>query len=409
MGRSQPNLAAGVLQAWLDASPLGARGDDDSILDVAFAMLRAADRGPAMAMFAAMARLYEQDGRLDELRLALTAFRGERPASWAPRQASSPRQARLTACAGEALAAAGAWEAAIGAFEDVLEVDPGLRRQTWSELARCIGRDVLDRTELRFRRDGAPKVFDLFPFNGEFEVLALKLGEMARWVDHFVIVEAAETFSGLPKPLYWPARPDAFRAYEDKILYLPIQAFPTRLRRTWSREFFQRDSAVAALSGLCAHDDVVIISDVDEIVTERAARSLRGPLAGCSLRTYRYFLNFEQVYEQPVVKATLTRAGLLAGNGCSYLRLGADQSYRDGMVKDAGWHFSNLGAPEALELKMRSYSHTEHAHLDAAHFTRLLAEIRQGPERKNFHRRDLDDSFPEFLRANLAAYARYLL
>jgi beta-1,4-mannosyl-glycoprotein beta-1,4-N-acetylglucosaminyltransferase len=406
MHRSQPDIAVRVLQAWLEARPISAPGDVDAILDVAFAILRVAARGPAAALFGALARLYEQDGRLGEFRWTLAALRGERPATPGP-FASGPR-ARLTACTSEALAAAGAWEPAISAFEDVF-ADPALRRQTWSELARCVGGDVLSRTELAFRPGGPVKVFDLFPFNGEFAVLALKLAEMAPWVDRFVIVEAAETFSGNPKPLTWPSRPDSFRAYEDKIIYLPIPAFPEPLRVSWAREFFQRDLAAAALSGLCARDDIVIISDADEILLEGAVRGFRGPLAGCGLRTFRYFLNFEQLFKEPHVKATLTRAGLLASNGCSYLRMGADQSYRQGIIPDAGWHFSSFGGPEALELKMRSYSHTEHAHQDRAHFARIMARIRQPSRLAGFRRCEIDESFPAFLRANLPAYAQYVL
>jgi hypothetical protein len=406
MHRSQPDIAAGVLRLRLEACPIPAPGDMDAILDVAFPILRVAGRGPAAALFSALARLYEQDGRLGEFRWTLAALRGERPATPGP-SACGPR-ARLTACTGEALAAAGAWELATGAFEQVF-ADPALRRQTWSELARCVGGDVLNRTELRFRSGGPAKVFDLFPFNGEFEVLALKLAEMSPWVDRFVIVEAAETFSRNPKSLTWPSRPDWFRAYEDKILYLPIPAFPERLRVSWAREFFQRDSAVAALSGLCARDDIVIISDADEILIEAAVRGFKGPLAGCGLRTFRYFLNFEQLFGEPHVKATLTRAGLLARNGCSYLRMGADQSYRQGIVPDAGWHFSSLGGPEALELKMKSYSHTEHSHQDRAHFAEMIAQIRQPSGLAGFRRCEIDDSFPAFLRANLSAYAQYVL
>ena len=406
MGRWQPNPAAGVLQAYLEGGG-GGLDPANAILDVALAILRLADRGPATSLFSAMGGLYERHGRLGEFRGALVALAGERsPPPRAPEPGRRIHNARLSACSGEALATAGDWSAAIGRFTQALGPDAGLHRQTWIELARCVGQDVLARVDLRFRPDGPPKVFDLFPFNGEFEVLRLKLGEMARWVDYFVIVEAACTFSGNPKAPAWPTRAAEFQTYADKIIYVPIDAFPDHIDSPWAREFYQRDSAVTGLSGLCAPDDIVIISDVDEIIAQQAAADFKAPLAGADLRTFRYFLNFEQPSQ---VKAALVRAKLLARNGCSYLRMGADHSYRHSVIKKAGWHFSYLGAPDDLVFKIRSYSHTEHAHLEREHFVRLLEQIKQGPIWGNLARCDIDESYPSYLRANLEAYARYVL
>ena len=46
-------------------------------------------------------------------------------------------------------------------------------------------------------------IYDCFTFFNEFDILEIRLHEMNPWVDRFVLVESAETFSGNPKPLWF--------------------------------------------------------------------------------------------------------------------------------------------------------------------------------------------------------------
>lgn len=47
------------------------------------------------------------------------------------------------------------------------------------------------------------QVWDAFPFDSELDILDARLHELVSVVDYFVIVEAAYTFSGVQKPLYY--------------------------------------------------------------------------------------------------------------------------------------------------------------------------------------------------------------
>ena len=46
-------------------------------------------------------------------------------------------------------------------------------------------------------------VYDCFQFFNELDILKIRLNVLSPVVDKFVISEATETFSGLPKPLYY--------------------------------------------------------------------------------------------------------------------------------------------------------------------------------------------------------------
>lgn len=398
--------AARVLAAYLGANPR--KSETNEVLEVAFSILRLADRDCALVVLQALSPLYARLGRSAEFRHALAALRGASAARLSGRDPHPTADARLSGCTGEALAIAGDWKGAVGFVADSSR-GLGYRRQMQSELARCVGRDVIASTELRFRSGGGRKVFDLFPFNGEFDMLRLKLGEMSGWVDKFVVVEARQTFSGRPKELTFPGRADELGQYADKIIYRPLDAFPPHLSTAWAKEFFQRDSAISALSGHVGAEDIVIVSDVDEILKEELVKSLRFPLSGARMRTFRYFLNLEEVKGREPVKTAILRANLLAHEGCSYWRLAVDQLFRNTCLEGAGWHFSSIGSPSVLGLKMRSYSHTEWAHLDETYFESLLAEIRSNPKFGQFKRVRIDDSFPRYLRSNLDRYRTYAL
>jgi hypothetical protein len=52
------------------------------------------------------------------------------------------------------------------------------------------------------------RIFDTFPFDGELDLLEHRLAETYDLVDAFVLVEAAQTYSGAPKELTFAANRD---------------------------------------------------------------------------------------------------------------------------------------------------------------------------------------------------------
>ena len=404
-----PELASAVIAAYLEREGENALADIDPIADCCFAVLRLARAGPSRNLLSAMAPLYDALGEREAFASALAAMddaAGDQPS---PPASDAATVQALHNCLAAGLGANGRWRAAARRY--VLDAQVFRRSpQVMCELSRCIGRDVTASLDLDLRppQGGRRRVFDVFPFNGEFEMLELKLAAMADWVDGFVVVEAASSFTGRPKPLSFPARAADFAHLGDKLVYVPVETFPAYLTSAWAREFYQRDQGALGLRGRCSPEDVVIISDVDEIVRPEALAQITGPLAGADIRTFVYFLNYEQLLPRPNAKPIFARAGLLAHHGSSYLRVAARQLYKHSYVPDAGWHFSNIASPEALERKFRSFSHQEWGHLDRAHFEALLGKLRSTGLGPGFRRLDLD-ALPEFIRQRADALAPWLL
>ncbi|EER13422.1 hypothetical protein Pmar_PMAR026300, partial [Perkinsus marinus ATCC 50983] len=66
-----------------------------------------------------------------------------------------------------------------------------------------------------------PRVFDIFLFSGEKDLLEIRLRTLKDVVDKFVILEGTESFQGEPKKLIYPSIQDQppFASFRDKIQY----------------------------------------------------------------------------------------------------------------------------------------------------------------------------------------------
>ena len=117
-----------------------------------------------------------------------------------------------------------------------------------------------------------PRIFDAFPFNGELDLLEHRLRETWGLVDSYVLVEAAETFRGQPKPLHFQAHRARFAWAASRLRPISLPRLPGPDPR--QREFFQRNAVMLGMRDLRAQD-VVLIVDADEIPSRSVLERLR--------------------------------------------------------------------------------------------------------------------------------------
>src|SRR6476620_1912740 len=149
------------------------------------------------------------------------------------------------------------------------------------------------------RRGGCwmfPRLFDCFTLFNELDLLELRLRELDALVHRFVLVEAPRTFTGLPKPLHFKQNRDRFQPFLPKIVYVELEEFPADLASAWDREYFSRRAIMRGLDS-AAPDDLVLISDVDEIPKPaNLETALRSPSSARRLtvfesEAYLHYLN----------------------------------------------------------------------------------------------------------------------
>ncbi len=279
-------------------------------------------------------------------------------------------------------------------------------------LARLVGQDVLAGHPLRYGPGrGGRKIFDVFLFNNELRILRMKLHEMADWVDGFVLVEARQTFTGAPKPLVFQENREQFAAFADKIVHVVVDRFPDHIRHPWAREYYQRDMGITGLSGRVREDDLVIVSDSDEVISKEAVQGFDGEYAPMGLERMRYFLNYRQVLPPGRLKEypSIWRARYLRSIGLSNARETLRAEKKAQRLSPAGWHFTSVTDAPGIAAKLGNSSHQEHAGAKVDAITGVLTRIRGGECEEGWERTEIDERFPAYLLAHLEDYEDLIL
>lgn len=220
------------------------------------------------------------------------------------------------------------------------------------------------------RPSSKPQVYDCFLFFNELELLKIRLQEMSPHVDHFVLVEATETFRGTSKPLNFKENSHLFEEFKDKIIYIPLTEH-FEAASAWDRERFQRAQVLRGLKG-CQNTDVILLSDLDEIVRgSRMAEivelitSKKAQAVVCEQKMYYGYLNRYWTLWPGTVATSYSQAKSIGIKKMRKLRNQKPRTLRRmgihkaTLLHDAGWHFTSMGGKERYVQKIQSYSHSE--------------------------------------------------
>jgi beta-1,4-mannosyl-glycoprotein beta-1,4-N-acetylglucosaminyltransferase len=208
-------------------------------------------------------------------------------------------------------------------------------------------------------------IFDCFMFFDELMLLEIRLKELNPVVDKFVLVEATHTHSGKPKRLYYDEVKDneIFAPFKDKIVHCTynFQADPTRYPTERDRRFANdRDQRNHIISGLVSAraepDDLIIVSDLDEIVSRKAVELMKQyPEPGrLVMKLFYYYFNCRANQEWGYPASCRFRDF----PGANKLRLEGVEKFTRVYV-NAGWHFSYLFGLDDIPKKIEAFAHAE--------------------------------------------------
>ena len=117
------------------------------------------------------------------------------------------------------------------------------------------------------------RLFDAFPFDGELDLLEFRLRETFDLVDHFILVEAGETYRGTPKPFVFAESRARFAWADAKIRHVKVPGFGAAATPR-ARAAIQRNALTLALRD-AGPDDVVLLLDADEVPSRALLERLR--------------------------------------------------------------------------------------------------------------------------------------
>ena len=274
-------------------------------------------------------------------------------------------------------------------------------------------------------------IYDCFPFFNELDILEIRLNVLYETVDYFVITEANKTHTGSEKEYIFEQNKERFTKFLNKIIYIKIDDFPdlessktSSDGNKWLYENYQRDAIMRGLEN-CKPDDIVIISDCDEIPNPEAIKKYKDGI--CSLMQLRFGFNYNSLYITiPFCKsAKICKYKELINpkkkikekdkKYCQYSRYGLPTYLRfvkGKKIKNGGWHFSYIGNIENIKYKMNSIVEQQVNTINKNTDKLLLEKIKNNEdvlERGDiFANLKISDIFPEYFVSNIDKYREYI-
>ncbi len=275
-------------------------------------------------------------------------------------------------------------------------------------------------------------IYDCFPFFNELDLLEIRLAELYDTVDKFVLVEATKTFQKQPKNLIYKENQERFSPFKDKIIHIVLDDYPGffskfRVPRPWDISHHQKNAVARGLVN-CKADDIILISDLDEIPRAESILAFkdRPGIKVFEQRQFNYFLNCIAV-RGPDEVHLVQRGNILFWKGVVMLNYREFRSFRSTRryhdesepevccIQEGGWHFSYLGGYEKVMYKMRSLEHANEKHYyydPEKDMEKLKRKIELGEDLFDREYRykfiEVDDTYPAYLRKNIGKYGHLL-
>ncbi|KAA8533213.1 hypothetical protein F0562_033254 [Nyssa sinensis] len=204
-------------------------------------------------------------------------------------------------------------------------------------------------------REYPRRVYDAVLFSNELDLLTIRWKELYPYVTEFVLLESNSTFTGLPKPLDFASNRHRFKFVEPRLTYGKIAGRFRKGENPFVEEAYQRLALDYLLkqAGI-SDDDLLIMSDVDEIPSRHTINLLRW----CDeipsilhLRLKNYLYSFEFHVDNNSWRASVHR---YQSGKTRY----AHYRQSDIILADSGWHCSFcFRRIEEFIFKMKAYSH----------------------------------------------------
>jgi len=258
------------------------------------------------------------------------------------------------------------------------------------------------------------KIYDCIQFFNEENVLDLRLNILDEFINFFVIVESTTDHQGNTKKLNFDI--NKFTKFKKKIIYIVVEDTAEAIKKPHLGqnslvEQHQRNSITKGLAN-CDDNDLVIISDVDEIPD-------LDKLNFFDKKNYAVFCQKKFDYKLNLLNET---EGECHGSKiCLKKNLKSPQWLRDlkfkkypfwrmdktrnlQIIKDGGWHFSYLQSPDNIVKKVMSFSHGEWNKPELANQKNIEEKIRLHKDIFDrgftYSKVEINQTFPKYIIEN---------
>lgn len=278
------------------------------------------------------------------------------------------------------------------------------------------------------------KVFDVFPFFNELDLLEIRLNILDPYVDHFVISEATKTFQGADKPLYYLENKDRFEKFNHKIIHNVVEDVDKNILQQYGRKYntsveaqqrdtYQKDKIKDILLSVCSEDDAIIWSDLDEIPNPESIQEIQSFFKkDCMYQfaqdNYISFINLKEVSGNITSQTgnfgmpgkwfgtKMFSLSLLSRFEMTDLRNKRDE-IENYIIDPGGWHWSYVGS-EGLSVEERLIKKIEcssHPELNVDSIKNNVSQVNEnldpfGRGYTSYEIVPIDEEYPEYIILN---------
>ncbi|MBQ3344519.1 MAG: hypothetical protein IJG84_21650 [Kiritimatiellae bacterium] len=263
-------------------------------------------------------------------------------------------------------------------------------------------------------------IYDCFSFFNELDILELRLKTLFDVVDRFVISESRYSHSGKKKRLLFKENQSRFTPYLAKIIYIvsPDPKEPDRaisdIAYRWELENIQRNATIQHIAQTLSDEDILIVSDLDEIPSPEAIRRAVKQHRPVRLlqKLYYYYLNLRCCTTPYWSSGTVVLPVKCFNNEHTYAKIRQGIALVPSVnigstatkvrflqnipkIRNGGWHFSYMGGIQYILTKLHSIADGLHDKADES-YVRHCIETGNDPYDRGewYFAEKLDDSFP---------------
>lgn len=197
-------------------------------------------------------------------------------------------------------------------------------------------------------------IIDCFTFWKELDLLEIRLNELYKSIDKFILVEASRTQSLIEKPFFFEENKKRFSKFLDKIIHVKIEEYPDNNSNLWNMENFQRNCILKGFQELSlSDDDLILISDLDEIPRASLIEEVKNKSFECisfEMLFSAYFFNLVSL-NRNWVGTVGVKYNIFKQYNPQFFRNIKDSLPR---LKNGGWHLSWCGGYEQIYEKAHS-------------------------------------------------------
>ena len=218
-------------------------------------------------------------------------------------------------------------------------------------------------------------IVDAFTFLNEKELVELRVKYLNDIVDCFLVVEADVTHTGKVKKWNFPdVLKNNLQKFSHKIQYHQMKVdlekaeaekspryIGKTLGRSWRVGTMQRNFLKEAYKKFSSTDDIIIISDLDEIPSKEKISFIKfcdfKIIAPVAFGQALFHLNCNYLHTEPWIGSVVITSQLIEKYEPQIFR---DYKNRISCFNEAGWSFSSFGGIKKIREKLEAFCHEEY-------------------------------------------------